>query len=554
MPHPADSGRSLDTDTRLPDDARVEVEERLVPGLTVLYHPDPERIGDRVALPALAATGEQALSRLEPELSPPHKPGRRPLADAHVSRTPLRLAGTGDGGVKLVATTSPTPVRADGESISGVRTFSVEEVRRGVVLTLAGRVVLLLHLLDPLGAEPDFGPRKDLGMIGDSAAMDRLRRELTAVAELDVPVLLRGETGTGKELAARALHRTGGRRGGPFLTLNMAAIPPNLAASELFGAARGAFTGADRKREGYFLRADGGTLFLDEIGETPAEIQSLLLRALESGEIQPVGADGTRRVDVRLIAATDAPLEQAVAEGTFRAPLLHRLAAYPIHLPPLRLRRDDFGRLLRFLLDQESRELGLSQVEESPSAWLPAPLVARLAAFAWPGNVRQLRNAVRRLLVTRKSLHGTPQEAELPARLAEVVDAVRADPVAGGQGSEPRSVVTSGRTDAPYRKPSTVSERELVEALEAEDWNLQAAAERLRVSRTSLYALVEKSRKVRVASDLNAEEVRDALAATDGDVPTAAERLRVSEAGLRRHLSRLEIDLSSTSPGDREAR
>src|SRR6185436_13729067 len=169
---------------------------------------------------------------------------------------------------------------------------------------------------------------------------------------------LRGETGTGKELLARAIHQASSRRAAPYFALNMAAIPASLAAAELFGAAKGAFTGADRRRVGYFGRAQGGTLFLDEIGELPADLQPLLLRVLENGEIQPVGGEETLRVDVRILAATDANLESAIEEGRFRAPLFHRLSGYELRLPSLRERRDDIGRLFIHFLRQELAALG----------------------------------------------------------------------------------------------------------------------------------------------------------------------------------------------------
>ena len=199
------------------------------------------------------------------------------------------------------------------------------------MLLLAGRIVLVLHPMPPAPAREVEG----LGLTGDSAAMAQVRADVRRVADLEVAVLLRGETGTGKELVARAIHRRSPRRSRPYLAVNMGAIPPALAAAELFGAARGAFTGADQRRTGYFSQAHGGTLFLDEIGETPPEVQVLLLRALETGEIQPVGAEAPRRVDVRVLAATDADLEAAIAAGRFRAPLLHRLNGYEIRLPAL---------------------------------------------------------------------------------------------------------------------------------------------------------------------------------------------------------------------------
>src|SRR6185369_2634420 len=185
--------------------------------------------------------------------------------------------------------------------------------------------------------------------------------------------------------------------------VNMGAIPPALAAAELFGAARGAFTGADQRRTGYFSQAHGGTLFLDEIGETPPEVQVLLLRALETGEIQPVGAEAPRRVDVRVLAATDADLEEAIAAGRFRFSLFKRQTAYEIRLPALRERREDFGQLFFSFLRQELEALGEAGRLDDPGPrgdpWLPAPLVARLAAADWPGNVRQLRNAARQIAI-----------------------------------------------------------------------------------------------------------------------------------------------------------
>ena len=172
-------------------------------------------------------------------------------------------------------------------------------------------MALLLHRLPSvLEREPER-----FGLTGDSAALVLLCREIRRVSTVATPVLLRGETGTGKELVARAIHTSGPRRARPYLAVNLGALPPALAAAELFGAARGAFTGADRSRSGHFERADGGTLFLDEIGEAPPEVQILLLRALESGEIQPVGSEAPLRVDARIVAATDADLEPRSRRG-----------------------------------------------------------------------------------------------------------------------------------------------------------------------------------------------------------------------------------------------
>ncbi|HSG41277.1 MAG TPA: sigma 54-interacting transcriptional regulator, partial [Thermoanaerobaculia bacterium] len=338
-----------------------------------------------------------------------------------------------------------------------------------------------------------------------------------------------------------ALHDAGSRRGRPYLAVNMAAVPPTLAAAELFGAARGAYTGADRKRDGYFQRADGGTLFLDEVGETPPEVQALLLRALETREIQPVGGDDLRRVDVRLIAATDAHLEDAVTAGRFRAPLLHRLAGYEIRIPPLRQRRDDFGRLFHGFLRQELTELGeVHRLETPPEgrSWVPAALIARLAQFDWPGNVRQLRNLVRQIVIAGRDAgeRGMWLQVERllqeTARLSAPPDEVRTWPPVSIP-KEPRKA---------YRSPEDVTEDELLQALRANRWRIQRAAEALGISRGSLYDRIEKSTRIRKAADLSREEIRACRERCGGDLDAMAERLEVSKRGLQRRMTLLGIE------------
>jgi two-component system nitrogen regulation response regulator GlnG len=204
-------------------------------------------------------------------------------------------------------------------------------------------------------------------------------------------VLVTGETGTGKELVARALHRESPRAAKPFIALNTAAIPAELLESELFGHEAGAFTGATRRHVGRFEQADGGTLFLDEIGDMPAPLQVRLLRVLAEGEFFRVGGRELIRVDVRVIAATHQPLERLVAEGRFRADLLHRLDVVRLQVPPLRERRDDIPRLAERFLALAAQRLGAAPKRLSPEA------VARLRARDWPGNVRELENACWRL-------------------------------------------------------------------------------------------------------------------------------------------------------------
>ncbi len=373
--------------------------ELRVPGLTILAHPDARRIGERTALTALMSGNAVSLSRLEPSFSAPGQAQRRPLAVPHLSRQPLKLVAAGVDSFRLLRNRSRTRVVADGVAVDQRFDFSVEDLGRGIVLLLADRVALVLHPLDP--APPMDVPR--FGLVGESTGIVAVRQQIARVADLKVPALVRGETGTGKELVATAVHQASPRRSKPFVPVNMGAIPATLAAAELFGAARGAYTGANRRRTGYFARAEQGTLFLDEIGETPPEVQVLLLRTLETGVVQPVGAETSLKVDVRILAATDSHLESEIAAGRFRAPLLHRLSGYEIRLPPLRERRDDIGRLLIHFLRQELEELGevwrLDEPAAMPKPWLTASVVARLASWSWPGNVRQLRNVARQLVI-----------------------------------------------------------------------------------------------------------------------------------------------------------
>ncbi len=236
--------------------------------------------------------------------------------------------------------------------------------------------------------------RVQSGIVYISAAMDDLLSRVEKVAAMRAAVLVRGETGTGKELIARALHDRGPRADRPFVAVNCGALPEELLESELFGYVRGAFTGADRDKEGLFEHADAGTLFLDEIGDTPPTFQVKLLRAIETGEIRPVGARGTKRVDVRIVSATHRDLDEAVAAGTFRQDLLYRLNALMIEVPPLRERKIDIPLLAAHFAEEIGADLGRC-------IKLGEDFLRSLADRSFPGNVRELRNAVERAIAFR---------------------------------------------------------------------------------------------------------------------------------------------------------
>ena len=227
------------------------------------------------------------------------------------------------------------------------------------------------------------------GMVGASPAMGKIFDLLERVVASDVAVLIQGETGTGKELVAQALHRYGARAKKPFLAENCAAVPAELLESELFGHKKGSFTGAVADRPGHFVAADGGTVFLDEIGDMPLAMQAKLLRVLQEGEVRPVGSNKVVHVDVRIVAASNKDLRAMCRAGTFREDLYFRLAVVTLVLPPLRERKGDVRHLVRFFLERINAEMGRS-------ATIDEQALALLERWRWPGNVRELENEIRR--------------------------------------------------------------------------------------------------------------------------------------------------------------
>ncbi len=276
------------------------------------------------------------------------------------------------------------------------------------------------------GADVDT---EDLPLIGRSPAMQEIYRVLARLTQTDLTVMITGESGTGKELVARVLHDFGKRRSGPFVPINMAAIPRELIESELFGHEKGAFTGAQSRTPGRFEQAEGGTLFLDEIGDMPLEAQTRLLRVLQQGEYTTVGGRTPIKTNVRIIAATHRDLKNQIQQGLFREDLFYRLNVVPMRLPPLRERVEDIGDLVRHFLRLAGRE-GLGQKSIESSA------IERLKAHPWPGNVRELENVVRRLV----ALH--PQET-LTVQIVEQELAGSAPPPQGTSATDGGDLVES---------------------------------------------------------------------------------------------------------------
>ncbi len=310
-------------------------------------------------------------------------------------------------------------------------------------------------------------------LVGHSLPMQRLKREIRLVAASDETVLILGETGTGKELVARMIQTLGSRADRPFVYVNCAALPEGLAESEFFGHVKGAYTGAAGQRAGKFELADGGTLVLDEVGELPLSIQPKLLRALQEGELQRVGADRSVRVDVRVIAATNRDLEAEVAAGRFRSDLYHRLAVFPLQVPPLRVRGDDVQLLSEVLLQRACARLGVEHVELAEKAR------CAMSGYQWPGNVRELEHLLLRAVIRARAESGGG---------TVVVRQEHLDLRCCSDGAAPMARPTV--TAASLQDATDDFQRELIrEVVDAAAGNWAAAARRLGVDRSNLHRL-----------------------------------------------------------------
>ncbi len=342
--------------------------------------------------------------------------------------------------------------------------FDVDEL--AAVLERALETRALRRSTRRLSAERSLGK----AVIADSDAMRSVLAAVERIAPKDVTVLVRGETGTGKELVAALVHAQSARAAKPLVRFNCAAIPPDLAEAELFGHARGAFTGAVQARRGFFAQADGGTLVLDEVGELPPGVQAKLLRALQEGEIQPVGAGRVERVDVRVVASTNRDLAADARSGRFREDLYYRLAVVEIVVPPLRDRREDVAPLAAEFARRYAERFGTHDVRLAPE------LVGALERAPWPGNVRELENAIARMVALSSG-------GEIPASAFGAPPAPPAEP--GEEPALPGSLTLREHLDAVERSLIANTLAELA-------GNQSAAARKLGLSRSALIDRLKK--------------------------------------------------------------
>jgi DNA-binding NtrC family response regulator len=385
-----------------------------------------------------------------------------PLSDETVSRSHLELE------VQHDAIEARDLGSRNGSFFQGAR---FDKVRIGVGARLrVGSTELVIRVRTRTGSQRDEQQFGDMFGAGD--AMGRIFDSLRKLAATELTVLIQGETGTGKDLAARAIHRASGRRDGPFAVCDLAGISPTLIEGELFGHVRGAFTGADRDHAGVFERADGGTLFLDELGELPLEVQPRLLRALEASKVQRVGANDYRPVDVRVIAATNRDLLGEVKAGRFRDDLFHRIAVVKVRLPPLRERRSEIPALVRYML---GRIAPTAEVE------LDDRTLRALTDHDWPGNLRQLRNVLERAFAL------SPGDTIDASMLGLDEDAPGRDSVPPGPAD-----VSVPFKDAKENLIDAWERDYLTTLMESCGGNVAAAARRAGLNRVHLYRLLRK--------------------------------------------------------------
>jgi two-component system nitrogen regulation response regulator NtrX len=420
-----------------------------------------------------AASGPEALKKIDEEqpdavlldIKMPRMDGLEVLAEIRKTRSDLPVVVISGHG------TIATAIEA---TRLGAFDFMEKPLERDRVL-LVLRNALERRRLEATVREYELTFEEQYTMVGGSDALREVQQGVGRIAPTRASVLITGESGTGKELVARAIHRNSPRADKPFVKVNCAAIPEELIESELFGHVKGSFTGAVKDQAGKFVRADGGTIFLDEIGDMSLKTQAKVLRVLQDGDVEPVGAAKTITVDVRVVAATNKDLPEEIRSGSFREDLYFRLNVVPLHLPPLRERPEDIEPLVRHFTETFCRE------NNYKSKGFAAGALKELARLPWQGNARELRNAVERLIIM------TPGETigpdDLPAGLGMALGETDAVPAG--------ALVIPGEETSLQQFKDTAERAFLIARLRANDWNIAATAKSIDTPRSNLYKKLE---------------------------------------------------------------
>ncbi len=495
---------------------------RQVLTLTIVFHPDTSRIGETAVFEKPREGRARVLGRDSPGFGRPESnTSLIPLNDRYVSREALQFHYS-DGSVWVQRKSSSSRAHLGACELSGEARLSRSQLDVGVAIVLGGRVVVLLRRAAQLTRSLKGRSQGHPSLCGSSAYMNQLKDQISSLAMTNLDILIQGETGTGKELVAEAVHAASEWGSQKMIAVNMAAIPVALASSLLFGSVRGAFTGADKASQGYFRQAQGSTLFLDEIGDTQPETQAQLLRALQQREIQVVGGR-VEKVNLRVISATDAQLEDQ--SGNFKAALRHRLAESEIVLLPLRQHPEDIGELLFRFVKRAMKTLGREQVlphEQSTAnevaMW--ADLFHQFVAYTWPGNIRELHNYAQQVALSSEFSAVIPES--VLARLSQF------GPAQGGGGA-PECEATQARSE-------DYSDREFLEGYKNARYEVLRTARQLGISRQAVYRRILESPGLSLASELSDEQVRTALENYGDDLSAAAMQLRVSRTALRERI------------------
>lgn len=559
-----------------------------LPRLRLLYHVDLGRVGALSHPDAEFEAGKWlSIGRLEPLFATPAPTDVwQPISDPMISRTQLRVRWLAAAACFEVEPEPSAkrklylPRLAAGAEAPGAELLGTARLPPGSCIAIADRVLLGLEVVSRARSIDE----DRLGLVGESEEMWRLRQEILEVGGFRKPALVLGETGTGKELVASAIHQAWRSSGGAFVPVNCAALPEQLVESQLFGHTRGAFTGADTNREGLFRAAHGGTLFLDELCEMPIGIQPKLLRTLQDGQVTAVGQSKSVKADVRLLAATNRDPAAEIAAGRLRADLYHRLAAHVVRVSPLRDRRLDIPELfIHFLQSQRHDHPELEWLWRDGQRWratIPLAFFVELMRGAWEGNVRELENLTEQ--TARRNLHPGPFQTPVLASASVAAPIVLSAPPPGPAKMRGAQSVPAAANPAPPASPAQLGEasqllgiarktlaklidqetlgtlfrqmeaagdgaaelRRHLQARAAEslhavllshDFNQARVAKALGVSAWTLIRLMQDLGIPRPA-ELTAAQIRAALDASGGDVAMAASRLKVSEHGLKKRL------------------
>lgn len=493
------------------DDIAHRVE--YAPTLIIALHPDLSRIGETAPLLGILHEGRDYLSRNRPDFSKNGCAGKS-LNDPHISRSPIIFQQDSEEVFRVRAHSTSTKVEILGRAQQSEYLLSTADLSQGVVITLNSTVVLIVKMM-PL---EDSRYHLDALLKGISPDINAISSKLEHIAKLDIPVIIRGATGAGKEQAAYKVHTESRCADKPFVSVNLAAIHDVVAEEELFGVVRG-----EQHSPGYFCQAEGGTLILEDLEDASETVVSLLFSALTQGSYIPPNGTTTIAINCRIIV-TSIYDTCPCPHGSKLWQLMNYLSAYQVFLPSLAERIEDISILFLHFVQQQWQRIYPHRAFELK---IPANLVAQLLTFNWPGNVRQLRNVARQVVIDSRD----EDVLQLDPQLLSIL--------------KPQSPLraTQDRPNGSGRKPNTIGREELVEALQKNRFELQATARELNISRASVYQLIQRFDGIRTAQDLSEAELKECYEKYRGDTEQMMWELQVSQVGMRRRLKAMGYDI-----------